>query len=80
MSTNEQIRDVLAAHARLAVDPAQLDDNADLYAFGLESHSAVSVMLALEEKLDFEFPDDRLRRATFSSIASLSRAIAEIRG
>jgi acyl carrier protein len=79
MSRNEQIREVLAAHGKLAVDPARLDDEADLYAVGLESHSAVSVMLALEEEFSLEFPDDRLRRSTFSSIAALSRVIAELK-
>jgi acyl carrier protein len=79
MSTNEQIRGVLAAYGRLTVDVEQLADDADLFAVGLESHSAVSVMLALEEILDFEFPDDRLRRTTFGSIASLAGVIAEVK-
>lgn len=78
MSRNEKIRGVLAAYGKLAVDPAHLDEDADLYAVGLESHSAVSVMLALEDTFNIEFPDDRLRRSTFASIASLSRTIEQI--
>ena len=45
----DQIRDVLAAHGRMAVDPREVDDQADLYELGLTSHASVDVMLALEE-------------------------------
>ena len=78
-STNEQIRDVLETYGKLTADVTGLADDADLFAVGLESHSAVSVMLGLEERLDFEFPDDLLRRTTFASITALTNAITEIK-
>jgi acyl carrier protein len=78
MSSKQQIRHVLDTYARLTVRADQLEDSADLFAVGLESHSAVTVMLALEAELGFEFPDDRLRRATFASIAALDSAIEEM--
>ena len=54
----DQIRDVLAAHGRMAIDPREVDDQADLYNLGLTSHASVDVMLALEEEFDIEIPDD----------------------
>ena len=40
-----EIREILAEHARLPVDVASLDDDADLYQAGMTSHASVSVML-----------------------------------
>jgi acyl carrier protein len=55
-----------------------LSDDADLYAAGLSSHATVNLMLALEEAFDVELPDRLLRRRTFSSIAAMAEALAEI--
>lgn len=76
----ETIREVVAAHARLRVDVATLDDDADLYEAGLTSLSTVNLMLALEEAFDVEFVDRMLKRRTFQSIRSLADAIAELKG
>jgi acyl carrier protein len=76
----EQIRTLLAAHARLLVPVAQLGDSSDLYEAGLTSLSTVNLMLALEEHFDVEFTDRMLARKTFATIRSLSDAIAELRG
>jgi acyl carrier protein len=76
----EQIRLIHAEHARLRVDVGQLSDDADLYEAGLTSLSTVNLMLALEEHFDVEFSDRMLGRKTFSSIRSLSEAIAELCG
>jgi len=54
----DQIRDVLAAHGRMAIDPSEIDAQADLYDLGLTSHASVDVMLALEDAFDIEFPDE----------------------
>ncbi len=77
---SEQIRALVAEHARLLVDVATLDDDADLYAAGLTSLSTVNLMLALEEHFDVEFLDRMLGRKTFGSIQTLSDAITELRG
>src|SRR3954467_9940664 len=76
----EQIRPIVAEHARLRVPVDQLSDDADLYEAGLTSLSTVNLMLALEEHFDVEFSDRMLGRKTFSSIGSLSNAIAELAG
>jgi acyl carrier protein len=77
---SDQIRPIVAEHARLRVEADQLTDDADLYEAGLTSLSTVNLMLALEEHFDVEFSDKRLGRKTFASIRALSEAITELRG
>jgi acyl carrier protein len=71
----DQIRDVLAAHGRMAVDPQEVDDKADLYKLGLTSHASVDVMLALEEAFDIEFPDEVLKQSTVESVHNIAQVI-----
>ena len=77
---SQQIRSILAEHARLPVSVDELTDESDLYQAGLTSLSTVNLMLALEEHFDVEFLDRMLGRKTFGSIRSLAEAIAELRG
>jgi acyl carrier protein len=77
---SEQIRTILAEHARLLVDVSELTDDSDLYNAGLTSLSTVNLMLALEEHFDVEFLDRMLGRKTFGSIRALSEAIEELLG
>ena len=71
----ERVRRVVLAHARLAVDGAALEDDADLYAYGMTSRASVAVMLELENEFEMEFPDELLRRDVFESISAMSKAI-----
>jgi acyl carrier protein len=77
---SDQIRPIVAAHARLLVPVDRLADDSDLYEAGLTSLSTVNLMLALEEHFDVEFLDRMLGRKTFGSIRSLSEAIEELKG
>jgi acyl carrier protein len=72
---HQQIREVLAEHARLAADLSSIADDDDLFTAGMTSHASVSVMLALEDSFDLEFPDEMLTRSVFSSISSIATAI-----
>ena len=74
----QRIRDVLAAHARMAVDPNTVDVDADLYQLGLTSHATVNVMLALEDEFDVEFPDDALKKSTFASVDAIGQLIGSL--
>lgn len=76
----EQIRSLLAQHARLLVDANTLGEDSDLYQAGLTSLSTVNLMLALEEHFDVEFLDRMLGRKTFGSMRALNAAIAELKG
>jgi acyl carrier protein len=71
----DRIREVLAAHGRMSVDPREVDDQADLYELGLTSHASVDVMLALEEAFDVEFPDEVLKKSTFASVRSIEQVV-----
>ncbi len=76
---NDRIRRLVIEHARLAIAPADLHDDSDLYACGMTSHASVTLMLAVEEDLDLEFPDRLLTREVFSSIASIATAADGLR-
>jgi acyl carrier protein len=78
-SAENEIREVLAAHGRLAADVGSLAADADLYEAGMSSHASVNVMLGLEDAFDVEFPDRMLRRDVFESIASIAAALDELR-
>jgi acyl carrier protein len=73
--TQNQIREVLAAHGRMAADPREVDERADLYELGLTSHASVDVMLALEDAFDIEFPDEVLKKSTFASIHNIEQVV-----
>jgi len=73
-ATEAAIREVLLAYGRLNRPAAEVGADADLFAIGLDSQAVVNIMLAIEEKFDFEFPEDKLNRAAFTTI----RAIAEV--
>jgi acyl carrier protein len=72
------IRTILDKHGKLAKPATDLRDDDDLYQRGLSSHASVSVMLALEEAFDFEFPDALLTRSTFESVSSIRRAMESL--
>jgi acyl carrier protein len=71
----DQIRDVLAAHGSMAVDPREVDSQADLYELGLTSTASVNVMLALEEAFGIEFPDEMLKKSTFASVRNIEQVV-----
>lgn len=74
------IRAILREHGRLAVDVDALTDDNSLYDAGLTSHASVTLMLALEEWFDVEFPDRMLRRGAFTSVTVIRDGIAELLG
>jgi len=77
---DEQIRRVLAEYGRIRADMATLDGSADLYRAGMTSHASVSVMLALEDAFDIEFPETMLRKSTFESVSAISAALTSLVG
>lgn len=74
----DQIREIVAKHARLSADLNSLGDSSDLYEAGLTSLTTVNLMLAIEDKFDIEFPDHMLGRKTFGSIQALCEAVEEL--
>lgn len=78
MSIDDEIRSILVEHGRLTSDPAQLGDGADLYRAGLTSHTTITLMLALEDAFDIEFPQQALRKSTFESVAAIRSALLDL--
>ena len=76
----DDIRAILRDYGRLAVDVTSLADEGDLYEAGLTSHASVTLMLALEEHFNIEFPDRMLRRGAFASIAAIRAGLEELVG
>lgn len=74
----QQIRTILAQHARLSVNVNDLTEDSDLYGAGLTSLTTVNLMLALEDHFNVEFTDKMLGRKTFGTIRSLSEAIEDL--
>jgi len=70
--TEGAIREILATYGRLNRPAAELAVDADLFTVGLDSQAVINVMLAIEERFDFEFPENRLNRATFATIKSIA--------
>ena len=76
----EEIRQILSQHGRLSIEMAELADDDDLYQAGMTSHASVSVMLALEDAFDFEFPESMLRKSTFESVTAIRSALSSLVG
>lgn len=78
MTVKDQIRTILAAHAKLSTDISSVADGDDLYAAGMTSHASVTVMLACEDEWDIEFPQQLLKKSTFASVDAIAAALAEL--
>lgn len=76
----EKIRKILANHAKLSINVAELNGDSDLYSAGLTSLTTVNLMLAIEDSFAIEFPDQMLTRKTFQSINSMSDAVEDLLG
>ena len=74
---DEDVRRIVVEHGRIPRDVALTRDD-DLYAAGMTSHASVSVMLALEDHFDVEFPERMLEPSVFASVASISAALLEL--
>jgi acyl carrier protein len=75
---DDAIRKILGEHGRIPVGLETFSRDADLYEAGMTSHASVSVMLALEDRFDVEFPQEMLKPSVFGSIAAISAALSEL--
>ena len=72
------IRDVLDKYGKLVVPARDVSDDTDLFTVGLTSHATVNVMLGLEDLYDVEFPEELMKKSTFSSVNSLASALSSL--
>jgi len=77
---DDKIRSILKEHGQFPVDVARIGDDEDLFTAGMTSHAIVSIMLALEDEFDLEFPESMLRKSTFESVAAIRAAMIELHG
>ncbi|MGA8725250.1 MAG: acyl carrier protein [Acidimicrobiales bacterium] len=76
--TADEIRKIVGAYGQLVVDVDSLSDDDDLYEAGMSSNATVSVMLALEQTFNIEFPESVLRRSVFTTLRSIRESVAEL--
>lgn len=74
----ELVRQMIDEHGRLPVAAQDLSANSDLYEIGLTPFAAVQIMLALEEALGLQFPEQMLRRQNFASINSIVACLRQL--
>ncbi|TDT89597.1 MULTISPECIES: acyl carrier protein [Azorhizobium] len=70
-----QLREILKVQGKVAVAPAAIGPDDDLYGLGLSSLATVNVMLEIEARFDIAFPDDALTRATFQTLGGLAALV-----
>ncbi len=70
-----RVRSLLLPVLGASADGVDIDAEADLWQSGLDSLGSVSLMVALEDEFDIEFPDTLLTRDTFSSVNRIVAAV-----
>lgn len=76
----DAVRDILSRHGHLSVSVQQLGPDDSLFDHGMSSFQAVQVMMAVEEAFGLQFPDDMIRKETFSSIGAIAGAVDFLMG
>lgn len=74
-----QTRELIVENSSLEAD-AVIDPDADLFAAGLSSLDCVRILLAVEDELDLEIPEDLINRELFSTVNKLSAAVTDLQG
>ncbi len=79
-SINERrLFEVLRPHLKFLGPDQPLEMDSDLPKLGLDSMSAINLLLDLEQSFDVVFPDELLVAETFRTPAALATAIDEIK-
>ncbi len=79
METTDQIRDLIVDNSSLSASDVS-DASADLFAAGLSSLDCVRILLAVEDELELELPEELINRELFTTVANLAAAVKEILG
>jgi acyl carrier protein len=75
----EIIRHAIDTKGNLRVAASLIAPWANLYEMGLTPFAAIQVMLELEKEFSIEFPDDMLKRKSFSSISAILACVKQLR-
>ncbi|MEV5441047.1 acyl carrier protein [Streptomyces sp. NPDC052644] len=74
----ERVRKVLFGVLGDSVDASRVGPETDLWEAGMDSLLSVSLLVALEEEFDVEFPDELLTRETFASVQRITAAVGTL--
>lgn len=74
----ERVRKVLFSVLGTSVDASRVGPDTDLWDAGMDSLLSVSLLVALEDEFDVEFPDELLTRETFSSVDRITAAVGTL--
>jgi acyl carrier protein len=74
------VRAILQDYSGLGDAAQSMGIHENLWRTGMTSLASVQVMLALEATFGFEFPESKLRHATFSSIHAIVATVQELAG
>ena len=77
---NGGLIEVLRRHLRGATRAGGLAPDTRLEDLGLDSLSAMSLLIDLEACLGISFPDSMLNAETFRTVATLQAAVVSLRG
>ena len=72
---NTQLESILRTYLVLVPEGQEVPLETELPALGLDSMSALTLLLELEERFEISFPDSLLNATTFHSAKSLENAI-----
>lgn len=78
-NTLATIKDLVVENVEPIDSVDELADDAVLRDLGMDSMSALNLMLDLEEEFDVQFPEELLTDETFRSAASLAEATEMLR-
>jgi acyl carrier protein len=74
-----QLETIVRRYLVLVPEGRDVPRETELSALGLDSMSALTLLLELEEKFDISFPDYLLNATTFRSARSLENIIEKLR-
>ena len=73
-----QFEQCLRRHLRL-VKPGSIKYDVELVQFGLDSMTAVALLVDLEKTFNIRFPDDMIVEGTFRTAGALKKAVQLLR-
>ena len=73
-----RIQKIVKENAGLGQACESLDYSTDLYQAGMTSYASVTLMIALENEFEVEFPDGMLSRSVFESVDTIANAITSL--
>jgi acyl carrier protein len=69
------LKELAVEHIAALSSVGQVDEDSDLAELGLDSMSALNLLLDMEDEFDVQFPEEYLTADVFSTLATLATAI-----